>query len=204
MPSTFQRGAPHQITSVWQKIWGSRWDTSSDTSTLAWNFILGESLKQFLWSVAFVWVTVVDVAPIGKLREPKVKFTVWIDSGFFFFWVLLGLGSADGSSIWVIQDIKNEDWSKYVTPFWPAVMKSALSIQGLVGLAKSGNSSYETVGLIKHHIITFDTFMQVGESGGCHWTTFSFPPQQSLNAMKVWYVRGYQCLIRTLITKPSV
>jgi tocopherol O-methyltransferase len=37
-----------------------------------------------------------------------------------------------------VQDIKNEDWSKYVTPFWPAVMKSALSVQGLMGLAKSG------------------------------------------------------------------
>lgn len=37
-----------------------------------------------------------------------------------------------------LEDIKNEDWSKYVTPFWPAVMKSALSVQGLLGLAKSG------------------------------------------------------------------
>lgn len=37
-----------------------------------------------------------------------------------------------------LEDIKNEDWSKYVTPFWPAVMKSALSVQGLMGLAKSG------------------------------------------------------------------
>ncbi|XP_024389230.1 probable tocopherol O-methyltransferase, chloroplastic [Physcomitrium patens] len=37
-----------------------------------------------------------------------------------------------------LQDIKSEDWSEYVTPFWPAVMKTALSMEGLVGLVKSG------------------------------------------------------------------
>ncbi len=37
------------------------------------------------------------------------------------------------------QDIKYADWSKNVTPFWPAVMASALSFRGLIKLATSGN-----------------------------------------------------------------
>lgn len=37
------------------------------------------------------------VKSIFSLGEPKVKFTVCIDANFFF-WFLLGLGSADGSS----------------------------------------------------------------------------------------------------------
>lgn len=37
-----------------------------------------------------------------------------------------------------LQDIKSTDWSKHITPFWPAVIVSALSVKGLLGLAKSG------------------------------------------------------------------
>ncbi|BBN03783.1 tocopherol O-methyltransferase [Marchantia polymorpha subsp. ruderalis] len=37
-----------------------------------------------------------------------------------------------------LKDVKSADWSEYVTPFWPAVMVSALSLKGLFGLAKAG------------------------------------------------------------------
>eukprot|EP01018_Ginkgo_biloba_P007655 Gb_16186 [translate_table: standard] len=37
-----------------------------------------------------------------------------------------------------LQDIKTADWSENVAPFWPAVISSALSWRGVVGLLKSG------------------------------------------------------------------
>ncbi|MED6183263.1 Tocopherol O-methyltransferase, chloroplastic [Stylosanthes scabra] len=37
-----------------------------------------------------------------------------------------------------LQDIKSEDWSPYVAPFWPAVIRSALSWRGLTSLLRSG------------------------------------------------------------------
>lgn len=37
-----------------------------------------------------------------------------------------------------LKDVKSADWSEYVTPFWPAVMVSALSLKDLFGLAKVG------------------------------------------------------------------
>jgi tocopherol O-methyltransferase len=37
-----------------------------------------------------------------------------------------------------LEDIKSEDWSKYVAPFWPAVIKSALSWKGVASLLRSG------------------------------------------------------------------
>ncbi|GAQ77795.1 S-adenosyl-L-methionine dependent methyltransferases [Klebsormidium nitens] len=37
-----------------------------------------------------------------------------------------------------LQNVISDDWSERVTPFWPAVMASALSWRGLLGLAKSG------------------------------------------------------------------
>ncbi|KAL4314827.1 hypothetical protein HN51_069061 [Arachis hypogaea] len=37
-----------------------------------------------------------------------------------------------------LQDIKSEDWSPYVAPFWPAVIRSALSWKGLTSLLRSG------------------------------------------------------------------
>lgn len=37
-----------------------------------------------------------------------------------------------------MENIRTTDWSKEVTPFWGQVIKSALSIQGMVGLLKSG------------------------------------------------------------------
>lgn len=37
-----------------------------------------------------------------------------------------------------MEDIKAADWSDYVAPFWPAVIKSALSWKGITSLLKSG------------------------------------------------------------------
>ncbi|KAK9095656.1 hypothetical protein Scep_027125 [Stephania cephalantha] len=40
-----------------------------------------------------------------------------------------------------MEDIKSADWSDYVAPFWPAVIRSALTGKGLFSLLRSGNSS---------------------------------------------------------------
>ncbi|XP_062147419.1 gamma-tocopherol methyltransferase, chloroplastic [Alnus glutinosa] len=37
-----------------------------------------------------------------------------------------------------LQDIKTADWSPYVAPFWPAVIRSALTWKGLTSLLQSG------------------------------------------------------------------
>lgn len=37
-----------------------------------------------------------------------------------------------------LQDIKAEDWSQYVAPFWPAVIRSALTWKGFTSLLRSG------------------------------------------------------------------
>ncbi|CAM6084985.1 unnamed protein product [Calypogeia fissa] len=37
-----------------------------------------------------------------------------------------------------LKDIKSADWTEYVAPFWPAVILTALSPKGLIGLAKAG------------------------------------------------------------------
>ncbi|TKY67903.1 tocopherol O-methyltransferase [Spatholobus suberectus] len=37
-----------------------------------------------------------------------------------------------------LQDIKSEDWSRFVAPFWPAVIRSALTWKGLTSLFSSG------------------------------------------------------------------
>ncbi|XP_043695780.1 probable tocopherol O-methyltransferase, chloroplastic [Telopea speciosissima] len=37
-----------------------------------------------------------------------------------------------------LQDIKTADWSEYVAPFWPAVIRSALTWKGLTSLLRSG------------------------------------------------------------------
>ncbi|XP_051130451.1 probable tocopherol O-methyltransferase, chloroplastic [Andrographis paniculata] len=37
-----------------------------------------------------------------------------------------------------LEDIKTADWSAYVAPFWPAVIKSALSWKGITSLLRSG------------------------------------------------------------------
>ncbi|EEF38420.1 tocopherol O-methyltransferase, putative [Ricinus communis] len=36
------------------------------------------------------------------------------------------------------KDIKTADWSQYVAPFWPAVIRSALTWKGLTSLLRSG------------------------------------------------------------------
>jgi hypothetical protein len=36
------------------------------------------------------------------------------------------------------QDIKTADWSENVAPFWPAVIKSALTWKGITSLLTSG------------------------------------------------------------------
>lgn len=37
-----------------------------------------------------------------------------------------------------LQDIKTADWSQNVAPFWPAVIRSALTWKGLTSLLRSG------------------------------------------------------------------
>lgn len=37
-----------------------------------------------------------------------------------------------------LEDIRTADWSEYVAPFWPAVIRSALSWRGLISLFRSG------------------------------------------------------------------
>ncbi|GFP83154.1 probable tocopherol o-methyltransferase chloroplastic [Phtheirospermum japonicum] len=37
-----------------------------------------------------------------------------------------------------LEDIKAADWSQYVAPFWPAVIKSALTWKGITSLLRSG------------------------------------------------------------------
>ncbi len=38
-------------------------------------------------------------------------------------------------------DIKREDWSYVIAPFWKAVIKSSLNLKSILGLAKSGFST---------------------------------------------------------------
>ncbi|VVA35565.1 PREDICTED: tocopherol [Prunus dulcis] len=40
-----------------------------------------------------------------------------------------------------LQDIKAEDWSPYVAPFWPAVIRSALTWKGFTSLLRSGTKT---------------------------------------------------------------
>ena len=64
------------------------------------------------------------------------------------------------------QDIRREDWSYIIAPFWKAVIKSSLNVKSLLGLMKSGFSTirgayamllmlrgYDT-GLIKFGLLT--------------------------------------------------
>ncbi|KAG2398165.1 hypothetical protein LR48_Vigan08g202100 [Vigna angularis] len=65
-----------------------------------------------------------------------------------------------------LQDIKSEDWSRFVAPFWPAVIRSALTWKGLTSLLSSGQKTIKGAlamplmiegykkGLIKFAIIT--------------------------------------------------
>ncbi|KAE9612833.1 hypothetical protein Lal_00027515 [Lupinus albus] len=65
-----------------------------------------------------------------------------------------------------LKDIKSEDWSSYVAPFWPAVIRSALTWKGLISLFRSGLKTIKGAlamplmiegyqkGLIKFSIIT--------------------------------------------------
>jgi tocopherol O-methyltransferase len=64
------------------------------------------------------------------------------------------------------KDIKNEDWSYIIAPFWKAVIKSSLSLRSIAGLMRSGFSTLRgayamllmlrgfNVGLIKFGLIT--------------------------------------------------
>lgn len=40
-----------------------------------------------------------------------------------------------------VKDIKREDWSYIIAPFWKAVIKSSLNLKSLIGLLKSGFST---------------------------------------------------------------
>eukprot|EP00475_Leptophrys_vorax_P033151 TRINITY_DN51871_c0_g1_i1.p1 TRINITY_DN51871_c0_g1~~TRINITY_DN51871_c0_g1_i1.p1 ORF type:complete len:384 (-),score=-3.94 TRINITY_DN51871_c0_g1_i1:188-1339(-) len=37
-----------------------------------------------------------------------------------------------------LENIRTADWSEHITPFWPAVIASALTLRGFMGLLKSG------------------------------------------------------------------
>ena len=64
------------------------------------------------------------------------------------------------------KDIKREDWSYIIAPFWKAVIKSSLNLKSVVGLLKSGFSTQRgayamflmlrgfNMGLIKFGLIT--------------------------------------------------
>lgn len=64
-------------------------------------------------------------------------------------------------------DVKRDDWSYIIAPFWRAVIKSSLNLKSLVGLSKSGFSTIRGAyamllmlrgfdrGLIKFGLITF-------------------------------------------------
>lgn len=43
------------------------------------------------------------------------------------------------TNIVAVQDVKSADWSDNVAPFWPAVIKSALTWKGITSLLTSGN-----------------------------------------------------------------
>ncbi len=47
------------------------------------------------------------------------------------------------------QDIKTDDWSEAVSPFWQAVIQSALSVKGIGGLLKAGWTT------IKVHVLCY-------------------------------------------------
>jgi len=65
-----------------------------------------------------------------------------------------------------LEDIKTADWSKNVAPFWPAVIKSALTWKGFISLLRSGWKTIRAawvmplmirgykMGLVKFSIIT--------------------------------------------------
>lgn len=64
------------------------------------------------------------------------------------------------------KDIKRDDWSYIIAPFWKAVIKSSLNLKSVIGLLKSGFSTVRgayamllmlrgfNVGLIKFGLIT--------------------------------------------------
>ena len=47
-----------------------------------------------------------------------------------------------------LQGIKTEDWSEEVAPFWGAVIKSALTTQGVAGLFKAGLTTLKVTGSV--------------------------------------------------------
>lgn len=65
-----------------------------------------------------------------------------------------------------MEDIRCEDWSKFVTPFWPAVIRSALNPINFLRLIRSGSTTFRGAiamlymmrgfknGLIKFAVIT--------------------------------------------------
>ncbi len=90
----------------------------------------------------------------GSFEDPQIGGEIWsyvqISTilvallGWMMTWIWWKLSSTVNlSAIWhkfcFWQDIKYADWSKNVTPFWPAVVASALSFRGLINLATSGN-----------------------------------------------------------------
>ena len=54
-------------------------------------------------------------------------------------------------------DIKREDWSYIIAPFWKAVIKSSLNLKSVVGLLKSGFSTIRGAYAMLLMIRGFDT-----------------------------------------------
>ncbi|KAL7590785.1 probable tocopherol O-methyltransferase, chloroplastic [Lactuca sativa] len=80
-----------------------------------------------------------DLLPTEKsLRPEEEKILNKICSGFF---LPAWCSTADYVKLLEsisLQDIKAEDWSGNVAPFWPAVIKTALSWKGITSLLRSG------------------------------------------------------------------
>ena len=55
-----------------------------------------------------------------------------------------------------LQGVKTADWSEEVAPFWGAVIKSALTTQGFMGLFKAGLTTIKVISAI----ITTACFLQ--------------------------------------------
>lgn len=47
----------------------------------------------------------------------------------------------------LVQNIKTADWSEEVAPFWGAVIKSAISADGIRGLFKAGWTTIKVISL---------------------------------------------------------
>lgn len=63
--------------------------------------------------------------------------------------------SQDIIILWLLwQDIKAADWSENVAPFWPAVIKSALTWKGFTSILRSGELCCAKIDVLLQHFGT--------------------------------------------------